>query len=452
MKHLSHEQLWELAKQSPSAQRDSHVESCLTCTLALEDIVSAQRALALMPVAPPMPPFMASRVEAKLRAAIAQQRRRSWWPRLAGALLATSLVAGVSAVIHRPSETVEPPPLAAVLAPQPVLVREAPLREPEGAVVPKLTATVARAKKARSSNLQAALASSQVLTEGSSLSTEKGGALWLRLPDGSRAGLTGGTRMQLATLEPKALTLDLEQGTVSMVVPHREDRVLTVRAGELEVKDLGTQFVVSREAGRTVVTVEEGSVEVRVPGQTRMVPAGRAVSYRNGQLEDLAPLPALPLPPKKKPALASQPAAAQATAEAADESPPPPEALERSTEAPAEGLSGQPVLPAVAAKLGASLAVVERRVDEMQRALRASFEQGGSRAQRAKYIGREADSGDCSHAIDLANNWLVYAHDPPNELPLRREVLFQKMRCLRKLGRVPEAGQVRLEIESIAPK
>ena len=88
----------------------------------------------------------------------------------------------------------------------------------------------------------------------------------------------------------------------------------------------------------------------------------------------------------------------------------------------------------------------------MQRALKASFNHGGSRAQRAKYIGRVADSGDCAHVIDLANNWLVYAHETPGELPERREVLFQKMRCLQRLGRVPEADLVRLELESVSPR
>jgi transmembrane sensor len=97
------------------------------------------------------------------------------------------------------------------------------------------------------------------------VSTETGGSLWLQLPDGTKAGLTGATDVQLAKLDDKTLTLDVTRGSLAMVVPHREDRVLTVRAGDVEVKDLGTRFLVSREVARTVVAVEEGSVEVKTP-------------------------------------------------------------------------------------------------------------------------------------------------------------------------------------------
>ncbi len=114
----------------------------------------------------------------------------------------------------------------------------------------------------------AALGTAQVLETGARLSTEKDGSLWLKLPDGTKAGLTGSTDVQLAKLEEKTLTLDISRGSLAMVVPHREDRVLTIRAGDVEVKDLGTRFLVSREVAKVIVAVEEGSVEVRTPKST----------------------------------------------------------------------------------------------------------------------------------------------------------------------------------------
>jgi hypothetical protein len=272
--------------------------------------------------------------------------------------------------------------------------------------------------------------------------------------------------MKLRTLEEKTLTLELAKGSVALVVPHREDRLLTVRAGELEVRDLGTQFLVSREVGRIVVAVEEGSVEVRVPGLTRTVRAGQAVAYQQGQLDELEPL--RPVPPKVRPPprIEEQPAVtAQVVAEAADdESPPPPEVDDPAAEwaqapvianSPAAENANVPPMPpnemvTATPRPGLSLGAIERRVNDLRRQIRSPFTQGGSlRQQRARDIGRAADAGDCLRAVDLANEWLRYAHDPPEEIGVRREVLFQKMRCLRRMGRVPEADLVRRELEAM---
>ena len=160
-----------------------------------------------------------------------------------------------------------------IAAPTPVPIQpQAPTK--------KLKVTVASAKKATARRLEE-------LAEGATVSTQRGGSVWMKLPDGSRAGLTAASEMTLATLEENRLTLDLAKGSLAMIVPHRENRILIVRAGELQVKDLGTRFLVSRQPGRTLVAVDEGSVEVETPTGTREVRANHAVAWTNGQLTEL---------------------------------------------------------------------------------------------------------------------------------------------------------------------
>ncbi len=295
----------------------------------------------------------------------------------------------------------------------------------------------------------------------------------------------------------------MAKGNLALVVPHRQDRVLTVRAGELEVKDLGTPFLVSREVARTVVAVEEGSVEVKVPGETRTVKAGTAVAWQQGQLQELEWRPpptaaasstaakANTAPAPEPVAAANEPSAPNDEPHATgadveptvlpndgpDETPPPPEDPAAEWNAPPpSALVAQPEPPPVEpspsappppdqvitstprtalspparGSSGFSLGSIERRLRELQSQIRSPFTQGGSlRAQRAKDIARHADAGDCMGALNLADDWLRYAHDPPEEAPLRREVLFQKMRCLTRLGRLPEADQVRRQLEAM---
>jgi hypothetical protein len=206
-----------------------------------------------------------------------------------------------------------------------------------------------------------------------------------------------------------------------------------------------------------VVAVEEGSVEVRVPGQTRTVKAGRAVSYQAGQLDELEWLPALKAPPKPEAAPVPEtpeiaPAAPLVTEEQTDQTPPPPEVEDPVAEwnaLPPTASMTPPPPPTQGVSPGFSLSVIEQRLNELRRNIALSFDRGSLRQQWAKDIGRMADAGDDLRAIDSANAWLRYAHDPPEALFVRREVLFQKMRCLRRLGRLPEADLVRRELEAL---
>ena len=212
MSHLDAETLWSLVRTELTADEQQavkrHLEGCPDCRVALEDVQLAQGLLMDLPPVPAMPEAMARRVGQQLAEAADAQAARSftsWWqslfsPRfmLASALAVAVVIAGAY-LLATPGEAPTP---VATPAPQPVT---APAQ-------PKLSVTVASAKRATASR-------KQVLKEGATISTQTGGSLWMQLPDGSRAGLTSASEVKLQTLEAKTLTLDILKGSLALVVP-----------------------------------------------------------------------------------------------------------------------------------------------------------------------------------------------------------------------------------------
>ncbi|MEW6431100.1 MAG: FecR domain-containing protein [Myxococcota bacterium] len=491
MTHVPHETLWSLARHELSdadaAGARAHLALCSDCQAAFADVTSALDVLAALPEPPPMPEAVARRVGVKLADEMdrrAAKGLRSWWatlfgPRLVLVTLGAALAIVAAYALTRPGP--EPLPIATPTPEQPVPGPDtAPPPVPELPKTPakKLTATVASAKKAKAAKHRATKA--QVLAEGSVVSTEKGGSLWMKLPDGTRAGLTGASEVTLAKLEEKALTLDVAGGSVAMVVPHREDRVLTVRAGEVEVKDLGTRFLVSRDVGRVLVAVEEGSVEVKTPTSTETVRAGRAVSWRDGKLtsmpwamraEDVTPSATSSVArlteedePAPETAVEDEPMDEGPPAEYGDpdeqwatppslgtpppepiapQGPPPPPPHVESAHPPAAGP------PAPRRRGGFNLGELERRIREFTNAVQAPFVglNPKARARQAKHIERLADAGDCHGSLALADVWLRDTNRAADAETLRRGVLTQKLRCLNHLGRTTEAAAVQAELE-----
>lgn len=496
MSHVPHETLWSLARaelpDDAASDARAHLALCSECQAAFADVQGALDVLAVLPEPPPMPEAMARRVGVKLAEELdrrAAKGLRSWWatlftPRLVlvGAL-GVVLAVVAAYVVTRPSPTQTPAPIATPTPPQPAPeVTPPPVPELPKVAPKKLTARVASAKKARATGEKAAKA--QVLAEGAVVKTEKGGSLWMKLPDGTSAGLTSQSEVTLTKLEDKALTLDVAGGSLAMVVPHREDRVLTVRAGEVEVKDLGTRFLVSREVNRVLVAVEEGSVEVKTPSSTQTVRAGRAVAWRDGKLESM-PWAAREEPPVKTSSAArlteedeaTPPVEAAAEDEPVDNGPPPPPPTSSDPDeqwdtpsgfvrSPGEPVApGQPpppppnvttVQPPNAGPAaprtrrgGFNLGELERRIREFSREVQKPFQQLDRRVreQQAVDVARLADAGDCEGSLALANAWLRDTNRAADEDAVRRGVLLQKLRCLNHLGRTAEAEAVRLELE-----
>lgn len=495
MTHVPHETLWALARNelpaTDAADARAHLARCSECEAAFADVQGALDVLLVLPEPPPMPDDVARRVGTKLSDELdrrAAKGLRSWWanlfgPRLVLVTLGVALaIVAAYALTRAPAEPVAPiaQQTPEVGPPKDVV---APPPEPPQPPAKKLTATVASAKKAKASQRQAAKA--QVLAEGSVVSTEKGGSLWMKLPDGTRAGLTGSSEVTLAKLEAKALTLDVEGGSVAMVVPHREDRVLTVRAGEVEVKDLGTRFLVSREAARVLVAVEEGSVEVKTPTSTQTVRAGNAVAWRDGKLTSMPwavrEEPAATEPssvarlgheddePEAEPAVEDEPSPVDEGPPAPpletgdpDEqwaAPPPGTAPSTTPDTPVgpppppphvvTSLPANAAAPAPRRRGGFNLGELERRIRDFSRAVQAPFVGLDPRVrdQQAKDVERLADAGDCDGSIALADAWLRDTNRAADAETTRRGVLLQKLRCLNHLGRTAEAAEVQRELD-----
>lgn len=459
MSHLDYDVLWAHGgDERPNPAVQAHLNQCAECQEALAGIRLARHAVQSLPEVPPMPESMARRVGHALSQAADAQAAKAfapWWQSLFTFRFA--LVSAVAVVLvgfgawllaAATPEVAHPAPLAITPSPAPSHPAPSSATPPTPPAPPKkLSVTVASAQHATASK-------AQVLSEGSTVSTTSGGSVWLKLPDGSKAGLTGVSEVTLAKLEEKELTLDIARGSVALVVPHREDRVLTVRAGELEVKDLGTRFLVSRETTRTLVAVEEGSVEVTTPTGSRVVRANHAVSWSKGQLTELA-WETSPPPPREHP---SPPSSVARLGDEEEEEPAPEAApLEAPVAAPSEAKppiapDRTPVatdeqwapMPHEGPRASLSLRNVERKLRELGTAVTApSVREAG-----ARNVALAADAGDCQHALLLAEHWLAApVSKAANEFQLRRSVQGQQVRCLTHLGRTQDAAALQRQLD-----
>ncbi|WP_445191892.1 FecR family protein [Sphingomonas sp. Tas61C01] len=101
----------------------------------------------------------------------------------------------------------------------------------------------------------------------------------VKLADGSRVDMDRGSRLSVAGGD--APVIELAQGAARFAVRHDPSRVLMVRAGGYEIRDLGTRFAVVNAGGRVSVSVAEGAVSVTPVGGTAadatMLTAGQGI-------------------------------------------------------------------------------------------------------------------------------------------------------------------------------
>jgi transmembrane sensor len=107
-------------------------------------------------------------------------------------------------------------------------------------------------------------------------------ALAVTLVDGSKLSLASRTEVQVRGNQPNNVALALAHGEVVCDVTHHAERKFTVRAGDVEVRVVGTKFSVKATPGdhpRVEVSVLRGVVEVvseRRPGIVARVAAGQS--------------------------------------------------------------------------------------------------------------------------------------------------------------------------------
>jgi hypothetical protein len=507
--HLSAEQLWEAADVPLEGDDYAHVQLCADCRLELENVKMARGLLLTEP--PPPPPLSdnaARRIGDVLRKAAEQEaRRRMWWhawwpfnfsPTWVFAPAAAVLLAFVAYRVTLPLPELPSPGIAKApeLQPQQQGLPAPPLREapkPVAPVVKKVFASVKSTRKAKVGN--EAVKAAQQLSEGSTVSTAKDGVLSMQLPDGSSMRLASASQVQLAKLEEKEVTLDVDKGSLHVVARHDATRELRVRAGDVEVVDVGTRFTVSRQdADHTLVWVEEGEVQVNAHGNSMPVHAGQAVQYRDGKLQrqqwasaddvkrpapvspppskvaaadETPPIPAegekVPPPPAPVPAKL-EPTKSDDTVSSLDEwstpgnlkdapvNVPPPMPAPEPPPAPAavaQAPSAAPSSPEMSAPSEdeANVSFLNKLRSQMDK-IKGVFKPP-TRLQQANDISKLADARRCNDALAAADAWLADAVPRGESFNLRRSVLSSKLRCLQYQGRTGDAAAVQRELEKL---
>jgi hypothetical protein len=482
VKHLSSAELWAYRRGELDGEgqlnAQTHLSLCESCQMQLGQVDFALSTIAALPPVPAIDEALALRVERELKFREVQPKLHWWsfeWKWHFALLPAAAAGCAALALALWPQHPSVSPPIATKIETPTALTPPAVQLAPPTPASPRekpLVAQVAKAKNASHVVGQAAV------TEGSALKTEKNGALWLTLPDGSRAGLTGASEVTLATLRANAVTFDIRSGSLVMNVPHRTDRVLTVNAGEVTVRDLGTRFVVSRSAARTLVLVEEGLVEVSASGKTEVVKAGTVYEWHNGHGHQQAIAADKAAEPSAEQSGASvQPDSGLAAVDTAasndvlttppivaaaavpeDEASTEPFSSPEEWQAPS-AMPAVPTPPAAVIQYGPPRPVrrsnapfglngVQQRLDEMARQLQMGTTV--QRQARASAIVNMGDAGDCHGVLVEAEHFLRQnEEDTPLDRQLRRSVLFQKARCLAKTGRVDEAEATRRQMKSL---
>ncbi len=94
--------------------------------------------------------------------------------------------------------------------------------------------------------------------------TAVGGREVLSLPDGSKIELNTDTEVRIAG-NAKQRRVWLEKGEVYLQIKHDPNREFIVFAGNRRIVDLGTKFIVRRDAGRLEVSLLEGRARLEAP-------------------------------------------------------------------------------------------------------------------------------------------------------------------------------------------
>ena len=444
MSHLSHEALWALASKQGTVDAQAHVDACAQCKEQLAKVAFAQSMLLKpRPEAPPLSDVSARRIGNVLaEAAEAQAMKnlgwRGWW---AWRPLLFAVAAALLLFVFWPARVAAPlPPVALPTEPE---HKAGPVVEAQG------VAQVTSARKAKADDTT--LAKNQSLKAGSKVSTEAGGALWLELPDGTRAGLSSQSEVMLEAMGNKRVALEVKKGNLIVVAKHDPARELRVYAGEVEVRDLGTRFLVAREERKVAVAVEEGEVEVRVGEKVTAVRAGQGVEIARGRMRELPLAP--PMAPVKveKPKPSTEPGT-----EVAMVKPPvedlPPTPKEQATDA---GASASASSVPDAGK-GLAAVVGTPPPEEPLESIGSAFKKFGealarpfipTRAMLADRIDGLATEGRCDDAEKEGREWLGRdGGSALEEVQLRHSVLRARLRCLTRTGKQTEADEVRKQL------
>jgi transmembrane sensor len=113
----------------------------------------------------------------------------------------------------------------------------------------------------------------------------------IALDDGTHVTLNGGTTIRLDHADPRLAAL--ESGEALFTVTHDAKNPFRVTVGQAVFEDVGTVFNIRRVGGTTSIGVSEGAVVYNPRAEAIALPAGRALTARDGdgtvQLSAVAP-------------------------------------------------------------------------------------------------------------------------------------------------------------------
>lgn len=103
----------------------------------------------------------------------------------------------------------------------------------------------------------------------------------IKLADGSRIELNGGSRLQTDPARPRFAKLDA--GEAAFVIVHDDRNPFVVETGGVHLQDAGTAFNVRRLDRRTEVAVSEGLVIFNPAAEAVRLPPGKRLSVIDGR-------------------------------------------------------------------------------------------------------------------------------------------------------------------------
>lgn len=152
---------------------------------------------------------------------------------------------------------------------------------------PEVARRPARARAPRGLGLAAGLAAAVLLGGGvmfdqlsGRYAADAGEVRRIVLDDGSTVVLNAGSVVRIRYRDDRR-HIDLRRGEASFAVAHDASRPFVVRAGDLRVRAVGTEFAVRLRDQQVAVTVAEGVVEVKRP---ETGPDARRVIYEHDQI------------------------------------------------------------------------------------------------------------------------------------------------------------------------
>lgn len=95
------------------------------------------------------------------------------------------------------------------------------------------------------------------------------------------------------TRTPGLTVVDMQPGRLDLDIDHQPGRVFVVKAGNVEIEDIGTRFSVDYDGTHVEVRVTEGEVKVKHAGKDELLTAGDAWTIALGRIA-ITELDALP--------------------------------------------------------------------------------------------------------------------------------------------------------------